>query len=65
MKLGSNRKGYIPSKYDKSPFIANNLNGGGGGSGNIPIKQHADFLGHNGLTIDGKGGRPSAGGQSA
>ena len=21
MKLGSNRKGYIPSKYEKSPFI--------------------------------------------
>jgi hypothetical protein len=21
MKLGSNRKGYIPSKYEKSPFL--------------------------------------------
>ncbi len=23
MKLGSNRKGYIPSKYEKSPFLNN------------------------------------------
>jgi hypothetical protein len=23
MKMGSNRKGYIPSKFDKSPFLNN------------------------------------------
>ncbi|TNV85069.1 hypothetical protein FGO68_gene2074 [Halteria grandinella] len=57
MKLGSNRKGYIPSKYEKSPFLQLN----GGGSGSIPIKD--GYL----LNPDQqKGGRASggSGGQS-
>ena len=43
MKLGSNRKGYIPSKYEKSPFL--NLPGQG------PTKQHSDFLAANSVQL--------------
>lgn len=42
MKLGSNRKGYIPSKYEKSPFI--NLGG-------PPAKHHSDFLSANAISM--------------
>ena len=41
MKLGSNRKGYIPSKFDKSPFL--NANGGPG----APVIKQQDFYNAN------------------
>lgn len=44
MKLGSQRKGYIPSKFDKSPFL--NLAGGGGGANN-------NILLSNGVSLSG------------
>lgn len=47
MKLGSNRKGYIPSKYEKSPFL--NIPGQG------PQKQHSDFLAANSVSLVEKG----------
>ena len=51
MKLGSNRKGYIPSKYEKSPFI--NISGGGGNNG--AAVKHQDFLIGNGISHSGGG----------
>ncbi len=56
MKLGSNRKGYIPSKFDKSPFL-----GIGSGHGGGPHKQHSDFLAANSISLsgDGNGGNNS------
>ena len=47
MKLGSNRKGYIPSKYEKSPFL--------GGQQQLPQKQHSDFLAANSISLSGDG----------
>jgi hypothetical protein len=54
MKLGSQRKGYIPSKFDKSPFL--NLANNGGGN---------NILLQNGVSLSGdKGGRHQPGGSS-
>ncbi len=50
MKLGSNRKGYIPSKYDRSPFLNLAL----GGQSGAPTKQQSDFLsGGKGISLSG------------
>ncbi len=59
MKLGSNRKGYIPSKFDKSPFL--NI-GSGHGGGQLPHKQQSDFLAANSISLsgDGNGGSSSS-----